>query len=114
MDLNLFGAVQEPITAERFAAWPEHMRREFALLVAEKSRGSDGVVRDLTGISIDALDGARAAGRLYALTWPTGESLDEDDAARRERRSESAKRYQERKREAAKRHYYKKRRDADA
>lgn len=95
MDMNLFGAVQEPITAARFHDWPEHMRREFALLTAEKSGGDDGVIRDLTGISVAALAGARAAGRLHALIYSDARVSDDEavGGARVEERSPVAERH---------------------
>lgn len=36
MDLILFSPLAAPVTTEMFAVWPEHMRREFALLVAKR------------------------------------------------------------------------------
>lgn len=80
MDLTLFSKILNPITAELFASWPEHMRREFALLAAEHPWQTDECVRAATGITPEALKRARESKGLFALNFSEARVLgDEDD-----------------------------------
>jgi hypothetical protein len=88
--------IREPvITAERFAEWPEHMRREFALLAAEAGL-KDAVVRNRTGITADALERARQSTRLFALSYSESRVLDEEE----DRQSANKKRWKGKRRAA--------------
>ena len=80
---TLFAHVQETgaakISAEAFAEWPEHMRREFAALTAEAGIADDHV-RERTGITPEALERARQSKGLFALNFSEARVLgDEDD-----------------------------------
>lgn len=77
-------AVPPRVTAETFAAWPEHMRREFALLTAERAAelSDDGVSR-ITGITADALGRARASKGLFAHSYSEIKVIDEDSERKR-------------------------------
>ena len=79
MDLILFSTVPRPITAEVFAEWPEHMRREFALLVAEHPEQTDARVQAATGITPAALNRARESKGLFALNFSEARVLGEED-----------------------------------
>lgn len=109
MDVNLFPTYDVPstlyahvaerrptVTAEAFAQWPEHMRREFALLAAEAGL-DDARVGARSGIAPAALVRARAGIGLFALTYSEarGPSTDEECMAR-----EADRRYRARRRAA--------------
>lgn len=96
MALNLFGPVRPAVTPERFAAWPEHMRREFALLVADHPGGDDRAVRGATGIAAAALVRARETTGRFALSFAEHRALDEDE----ERIAESKRRWKAKVRDA--------------
>lgn len=95
MDLKLFSAYFPPIDAEVFAAWPEHMRREFALLTAEHGY-SDKTVHEATGISSGALLRARSSKALFAQSYSDFSILDEEA----ERLREGKRRWHQRRRQA--------------
>lgn len=92
MDVKLFTALNLPsmrfqyrpegkapeITAEAFACWPEHMRREFALLAAEAGL-SDRAVCKGTGIATVALGRARETKGLHALSFAEFRAIDDEE-----------------------------------
>lgn len=97
MELKLFSAYFPTIDAAVFAAWPEHMRREFALLTADHGI-PDAAVRRATGISGAALARARQTTGVFALSFSDSRVLDEEEERLR----------------AGKRRWHQRRRQADA
>lgn len=89
---TLYAHVEEErrpvISADAFADWPEHMRREFALLTAEAGI-ADVKVRERTGITPEALERARQSKGLFALTYAEFRVLDDEE----ERNAETKRRW---------------------
>lgn len=90
MDLRLFSAFYPAISAETFAEWPDHMRREFALIAAEAGH-SDQTVCARTGITAAALRRARATTGVFALDFKDVNPLDEAEEQRLVMRREWAR-----------------------
>lgn len=60
MDLILFSPLARPVTAEIFAAWPAHMRFEFAALLAERDAEAGRAATKIPGIPAALLERVRS------------------------------------------------------